>query len=216
MPLQDFRELVKDKPELLKEVEQVFGKAEAAEKIQSANTDISRERDDLKAKVGTLTTEKASLEGVKKDLELKLAEAGKGAKPDEAVLNGLKEQIANLQKTQTEAAEREAKAIQDKRAMELKSSIISAAGKAVNPNQVFALMQAEGLVGITDKGESFFHKRNEKGEPIALKAEEAVEAYLSSNAHLVKSSGNGGSGGNTNPATANPKSGLLEKPEAAL
>lgn len=214
MPLKDFQELVKDKPELLKEVEQVFDKAEAAAKIQQANQDISRERDDLKGKLATLTTEKSTLEGAKKDLETKLAEAQKGT-PDQAVLNGLKDQIATLQKAVDDEKADKAKAVQEQRATALKSAIVSAATNAINPNQVFALMQAEGLVGINDKGEAFYHKRNDKGEPIALKPEEAVSAFLTSNKHLEKSSGNGGSGGNPNPAVLK-DTGLLANPEAAL
>jgi len=215
MPIKDFQELLKEKPELLKEVEQVFEKAEAAAKIQTANQDLSRERDELKAKLGAAGTEKAALESVKKDLETKLAEAQKGT-PDQAVLNGLNDKIAALTKVVEDEKADKQKVIQEKRAADLKSAVVSAAGKAINPNQVVTLMQAEGLVGINEKGEHFYHKRNDKGEPIAQTPEEAVEAYLSSNAHLVKSSGNGGSGGNVNPATANPKSGLLERPEAAL
>jgi len=216
MLLKDLQELLKEKPELLKEVEQVFEKADNAAKIQTANQDLSRERDDLKAKLGTAGTEKATLESAKKDLETKLAEAQKGAgQMDPAVVRAYDEKIAGLTKRLDESEAAKAKEESNRKATELKSSIIAASGKAVNPNQVFALMQAEGLVGINEKGESFFYKRNEKGENVALPPDGAVEAYLSSNAHLAKSSGNGGSGGNPNP-TAIRGTGLLANPEAAL
>lgn len=217
MPLKDFQELAKDKPELLKEVEQVFEKAEAAAKIQTANQDISRERDDLKAKLATAGTEKAALEGTKKDLETKLVEALKATpgKPDEAVVNGLKEQLKTLADKVESSEKAAAKAVKDKQAMDLKNSILAASGEALNANQVFTLMTAEGLAGIKEDGTAFYHKLNAEGQPVALKPEEAVAAYLSSNLHLKKSSGNGGSGGNPNP-TAATATGLLANPEAAL
>lgn len=214
MPLKDFQELLKEKPELLKEVEQVFEKAEAVAKVQTANQEISRERDDLRTKLASAGTEKAAIESAKKDLETKLAEAQKGT-PDQAVLNGLNEKIAALTKVVEDEKAEKAKAVQEKRESDLQGSLISAAGKAINPKQVVALMKAEGLAGLSEKGEPFFIKRNAEGQPVALKAEEAVDSFLTSNAHLMKSSGNGGSGGNANP-TAPTVTGLLANPEAAL
>jgi DNA repair exonuclease SbcCD ATPase subunit len=215
MSLKEIQELVKDKPELLKELEQVFERAEASTKIQDANKDLVREREELKAKLVKAADEKTGLETAKKDLEGKLSEAGKGAKPDEAVINGLNDKIAKLEKAQQDLVDRETKAIQAKRETELKNAVLSAAGNAVDPNKVFVLMQAEKLIGIDDKGEAFFHKRGDKGEPIAQKPEEAVAAYLTANKFLEKSSGNGGSGGRPNPAVLK-DTGLLANPEAAL
>jgi hypothetical protein len=216
MPLNDLLALVPaDKPELLKELKETFELAGATQKVKDANADLTRQRESWEAKEKSWATEKAALEGQKKELEGKLTDAGKGAKPDEAVLNGLKDQIAKLEKAQQEATEREQKAIQSKRETELKNSIISAAGDAVDPNKVFVLMRAENLAGLDDKGEPFFHKRGDKGEPIAQKPEEAVAAYLAANKFLVKSSGNGGSGKTTNPTVAK-DTGLLANPEAVL
>jgi len=216
MPIKDFQELAKDKPELLKEIEQVFEKADNAAKIQTANQDISRERDELKTRLNGLTTEKTTLETVKKDLETKLADAQKsGAQVDPAIVRAYDEKIAGLTKRLDETEAAKAKEVSERRATELKSSILSVAGNAIDADQLFTLMQAKQLVGINEKGESFYYKRNEKGENVALQPKEAVDAYLNSNLHLKKSSGNGGSGGNPNP-TAATATGLMANPEAAL
>jgi predicted RNase H-like nuclease (RuvC/YqgF family) len=219
MPLADIQALIRthapDKPDLLKEVEQVFDQAGALQKVKDANADLTRQREDLEKQVREAKAALPALETQKKDLEARLAEVQKGIKPDEAVVNGFKEEISKLTKRLNDADAEKATALQKQQSTELQNSVISAAGKAINPKQVFALMQTEGLVGIKD-GSAFFHKLNEQGQPVALKPEEAVESFLKQNPHLEKASGTAGSGGNPNPATANPKSGLLDKPEAAL
>lgn len=219
MPLADIQALIKahaaDKPDLLKEVEQAFDQAGALEKVKQANADLSRQREDLEKQVREAKATGTSLEAAKKDLEAKLAAAQNGIKPDEAVINGFKEEITKLTQRLNDADAEKATALQKQQGTELQNAVLTAAGKAINPKQVFALMQTEGLVGIKD-GSPFFHKLNEQGAPVALKPEEAVESFLKANPHLEKSSGTAGSGGNPNPATANPKSGLLENPVAAL
>jgi alanyl-tRNA synthetase len=220
MPLKDFEVLVADKPELLKEVKEVFDQAAAVLKVKEANADLTKQREawektekDLKDKVG-------SYENQKKDLETQLAEAKKQStiKPDEAVVRGLQEQIANLTKAQTEAKAREDKAIQEKRLSDLNSKVIGAAGKAINPAHVLALMKTEELVGLKEDGSEYFYKLNEKSEKVALSPAEAVEDFLKKNGHLEKGSGNGGGGGNPKPPPGGGKteSGLLDNPEAYL
>lgn len=213
MPIQDIRELVKDKPELLKELDQVIDLAGASQKLKDANADLVKQRETFEKNEREL---KASFENTKKDLETKLADALKGGKTDDAVVNGLKEQLKQLAEKVETSEKLAAKAAKDKQAMELKSSIISAAGDAISAEKVFTLMTSEGLVGVKEDGTPFYHKLNAEGQPVALKPEEAVSAYLAANEFLKKPSGTLGTGGNPSNGAPNPKTGRLENPEAAL
>lgn len=223
MPIADFQTLVKahipaeQQAALLKEVEQVFDTAGATEKVKQANADLTKQREewekrekDLKAKEATYT----ALETEKKALEAKVAELQK-AGPDQAVLNGLNEKIADLTKRLNDKDEEAKKSAQERLAADLKSAVVSAAGDANDPAKVFILMQAEGLAGIKDD-KPFFYKLNEKKEPVALEPQEAVKAYLDGNPYLKKSSGTGGSGTQPKNPGAQPQSGLIDNPEALL
>lgn len=200
MPVTDFQELVKahipaeKQGELLKEVEQVFDKASAAEKIQTANKDLTTQREALEKEVQAAKATQATFETTKKDLETRLEAAMKG-KIDLAEVNAIKEELKSV-KTEWEKAKADtAQAVKDKAETDLKNAVLGAAATAKNPGQVFTLMKAEGRVGFKEDGKTpIFLKFNDKGEPIALKAEDAVEAFLVENEHLRAASGTRGSG----------------------
>jgi peptidoglycan hydrolase-like protein with peptidoglycan-binding domain len=202
MPIEQILEIeaIKSNPGLVQELKDAFDKASALETVKKANADITAERETLKNE--------------KKDLAAKLEDAkkGGGATPE---LRALQEQLADLTQKWNQAEEKATKAERANKAAELKSSVVSAASSAISPNQVFALMQTEGLVGHGEEGKPFYHRINEKGEPVAAKPDEAVAAFLKSNPHLEKASGSQGSGKqpNTNGTT---QTGLLKDPMAYL
>lgn len=181
MPIEQITELLKDKPDLIQEVKDAFDKASATEKVKQANADITAERETLKNE--------------KKDLLAKIA-AAKGDGSSNAELNALKEDFAKLQSDIKSANEKADKATREKLSTDLRNDVVTAAApEAINAGQVFALMQAEGLVGYGEDQKPFFNRINDKGEPVKAKSPgEAVQAFLKSNPHLAKSSGNGGSG----------------------
>lgn len=178
MPIEQLREVLKENPDLLKEVEDAYDKAGALEKVKLANADLAKERDELK--------------GREKDLKTQIA-AAKAEGVSLADLTALKDELATVQAEIKTAREERERAVTERLASDLKSSVIAAAGKAQKPDQVFALMLAEGLVGTKD-GKPFFHKLNDKGEPATAKPDEAVASFLKANPHLEKASGAQGSG----------------------
>jgi chromosome segregation ATPase len=182
------------KEDLVKEVESTYDAAGAKEKVQEANKDLTTQREtwesekkDLKGQIGTLESKIKTLEGGgdNKTAELQ-AQLDKAKGELEALTNRMDTEKAEAQK-----AKRDAKV------NELKSSIVGVAGsdkgKAVNPNQVYALMEAEGLVSLNDKNEPIYN-RIKDGKTETATAEEAVLSFLEANPHLVASSGKQGSG----------------------
>jgi len=194
MPIEQILELAKDKPDLIQEIKDFFDKAGALEKVKLANTE--------------LTTGRETLEKEMKDLKAQIAAAKKGGgTADNAELNALKEDFTKLQADIKAANDKAEKATREKLETDLRNDIVTAAApKAINAGQVYALMTAEKLVGYAEDGKPYFHRVNDKGEAVKAKSPgEAVEAFLKSNAHLEKSSGNGGSGGKTNQTGASGK-----------
>ena len=203
MPIEQILELLKDSPDLIQEVKDHFDRAGALDKVKGANLE--------------LTTQRTAWENEKKDLKAQIAAATKGDGTGNAELNALKEQLATLTADIQAAKATADKATKDKLTTDLRNDIVTAAApKSINAGQVFALMQTEGLVGYGEDGKPFYHRVNDKGEPVKAKnAGEAVEAFLKSNAHLEKSSGNGGSGRETK-TTGTSVTGLLANPEGFL
>lgn len=201
MPIEQITELLKDKPELIQEVKDIFDRASALDTVKKANSDLTTERETWKTE--------------KKDLQAKIA-AKKEDGTGNAELNSLKEQLAALTEAHKASEEKAKKATQDKLSTDLRNDIVTAAApEAINASQVFALMQAEGLTGYGEDGKAFYHRVNDKGEPVKAKSPaEAVQAYLKSNPHLAKSSGNEGSG--KKPDKTGATTGLLENPMALL
>jgi predicted RNase H-like nuclease (RuvC/YqgF family) len=203
MPITDFQELVKahvpaDKQAaLLQEVEQTFDKAGAAAKIQEANADLVRKRDELekdakrvKELEGTLTAAKTE----KEQLEARLKSAQEG-KVDLAEVNALREELKTVKDSIAKSETEKLQALKEKAESDLRNAVLGAAVKAKNPGQVFTLMKAEGRVGFKEDGKTpFFVKLNAEGQPVALKVEDAVEAFLAENEHLRAASGTKGSG----------------------
>lgn len=192
MPIEQILELLKDKPDLIKEVTDIADRASAVEKVKLANAE--------------LTTGRATLEAEMKTLKAQIANA-KGDGSSNAELNALKEDLAKLQADIKAANDKAESATREKRDTDLRNDIVTAAApKAINAGQVFALMTAEKLVGYGEDGKAFFHRVNDKGEIVKAKNPgEAVDAFLKSNTHLEKSSGNGGSGGQPTKPGANGK-----------
>jgi len=181
MPIEQILEIeaIKSNPGFVQELKDAFDRASALEKVKQANAD--------------LTGQRSTWESEKKDLTTKLAEATKtgGATPE---LRALQEQLAAVQAEMKSAKDAEAKAVGEKRVTDLKNSVVGAATSAISPNQVYALMQTDGLVGHGEDGKAFYHRINERGEPVAAKPDEAVAAFLKSNPHLERASGTQGSG----------------------
>jgi len=182
------------KDDLIKEVESTYDSAGAKDKVQEANKDLTTQREtwetekkDLKSQVDTLSGKIKTFEGGGDSQTAELKSQLDSAKTQ---LESLTNRI-DSEKTERQTLARSAKAT------ELKSSIIGAAGsdkaKAVNPNQVYALMQAEGLVSLNDANEPVIN-RVKDGKTENATADEAVTSFLEANPHLVASSGNQGSG----------------------
>jgi len=184
MPKEQILEMLKDNPDFIQEINDAFGKAEALEKVKQANAEIIAERETLK--------------NDKRDLQAKIANAQKDSGSGNAELNALKEQLAAVQ-GEIQAAKSEAdKARSEKRDTDLKNSVVGlevAAKRSYNPNQLFTVMLADGLVGHGEDGKPYYHRINDKGEPVKAKSpEEAIDAFLKLNPHMEKSSGAQGSG----------------------
>lgn len=199
MPIADFQELVKahvpaDKQAgLLEEVGQVFDKAGAAIKIQEANTQLVEDRKTLETTVKTLTAERATLDTDKKTLEGRLKSALEG-KVDLAEVNAIREELKTVKEGIAKSDAEKQAALKSQAETELMNTVLGAATTAKNPDQVFILMKAKGLVGFKEDGKPFFVKFNAEGQPVALKPVEAVEAFLAENEHLRAASGTKGSG----------------------
>ena len=189
MPINDILAALEGKPDLAKEVTDTFALAAAAEKIKTANADLIKEREEGKS---NLSAEKKKVA----ELEAKIKEgAGSG---DKAELNQALERLAALEKSAKDSEERAKKADAEKRDTDLQNAVLAAAGEALKPEQVFTLMRSEGLIGHTEDGKPFYHRRNDKNEPVAGSPQEVMDWYLTTNAHLKKPSGNAGSGDNKN------------------
>lgn len=177
MELDKILEAFKDNPEAQTAIKAKFELADAAEKIKLANADLTKQREAW--------------------------EAEKKAKPSAsgnlADINALAEQLRTIQTELEKEKSEKAKALNESRQKDLKSSIIALAsqGKAKKPDQIVKLLLADGLVGHKEDGTPYFHKLNEKGEPVSAKPEEVVNWYLGQNLHLVDGSGTQGSGSNT-------------------
>ena len=209
MPKEQILEIVKDKPELVKEVEEVFGRAEAAGKIQEANADLTKQRD-------TWATAEKSLKGEVQKLTDQVKAANlPGSGVSQADLNAMKEQLQTVQGELATEKQARTKAESERVDAEVKSSIIGVATEAADPDALFVLMQARGLVGKDAEGKSFIRRLNEKGEQVTCKSSEAVADFLDKNKFLKKSSGSQGSGGQpTNTGTTG--AGLLKDPASFL
>jgi hypothetical protein len=197
MPLKDFEEFTKDKPELAKELADVYDKAGAHPTLTANKKD--------------LTTQRATWETEKKDLQKQLKEAQEAGEKSPLVLQLKKDlEAVNLRlNTSDEAAK---KATAEKLDSDLESHIVGSAGTAFNPKQVAALMRAEGLAAVKE-GKVEFYTKDSAGQLVLAKTHgEAVDAYLKGNAHLVKPSNEGGSGEQTNRGGGGGDSKLLSNP----
>ena len=193
MALADILELVKDKPELVKEITETYGLADASGKIKTANAELTGQRD-------TWKSEKADLEKQIKDAK---EAGGKNSDPEIRALNERLEALGTeVQSWKSKAEQAEAK----KAETELRNDFVSAATRADAPNkaarvdELFVIMKHAGLVGHDADGKAFFHKLNAAGEHVACKPSEAVDAYLKLNAHHAAPSGTQGSGKKPNSA----------------
>lgn len=164
-----------------------------ASEVKNIKETLSQRENDIKA-----------INAIKEDLlnqkkAWKIDKEATVSKPD---YNALAEQLDNIkkdlesEKTIRTSKEKEADSARlESLTKDLRSSVISVAStvKAINPQQVFLLMQGEGLIGLKD-GKLFFNKLNEAGEATTSTAEEATKTYLDKNKHLISPSGNVGTG----------------------
>ena len=180
------------KDDLIKEIESTYDSAGAKDKVQEANKDLTSQRE-------AWETKEKELKGQIDTLQGKIVSGGSDDKSTalQSQLDSANEKLESLtNRLDTDKTERQTLARSAKES-ELKGSIIAAAGsdkaKAVNPNQVYALMQAEGLVSLDDENKPIIN-RVKDGKKENATADEAVEAFLEANTHLVAASGNRGSG----------------------
>ncbi len=137
-------------------------------------------------------------------------------------LNLVETKLNDWEKKYTEAEEKLKNKELEVLNTNIKTAVVSAAAKAVDPTKVHTLMVAEGLVGLKDgkdgAKEPFFHILNDKNEHLtANSAEEAVAKYLEKNNYLLAPQGAPGlgrkhTGGGT---TTNPGSAVPNRQEAA-
>lgn len=178
MDLDKILEAFKDQPEAQAAIKSKFELADAAEKIKNSNLDLTRQREEWE----------------KKEADYKKAKPSTGG--SSADLNAALERIATIESELQKEKTEKVKAVTESRNKDLRSTVISKAGelRAKKSDQVFHLMQAEGLIGFKEDGSSFYHRKNDKGEPVAVDANESINWYLNQNPHLVDSSGNQGPG----------------------
>jgi len=180
MALADILDLVKDKVELAEEIKKTYGAAEALEKVRANNADLIKQRESWDNEKKTLSDELKSLKS-----------SNSNASPPE--IRALEEKLSQLSEKLDAAEKTASNAMLEKMSTDLKNAVLASATTAISPNQVYALMAAEGLVGHKD-GKAFFYRTNATGEMVAVKSSDAVEAYLKSNPHLAKPSEAVGSG----------------------
>lgn len=203
MALEEVLELVKDNQALVDEIKQVYDKAGALDKVKTANADLTRQREELEARVKAAEGERDGLKG-------QIDQLKSGKSPELLALEEKVEKITgDLEAERKARAEAESARI----AESLKSSIISLANDSVNPNQVFSLMVSEGLVGHAE-GKPFYHRLNEKGEKVAADPKGAYEAYTKANPHLLKASGVSGAGSAPSNSGGQTNDGLLDSETA--
>lgn len=181
-------ELVKADPELLAYVTQIEESASKADKMKTLNDSIVSERDGLKKTI--------------KDLEEK-TKNGTNTVNDDAVLNAMKAKVEELTGKIDGLVKERDTAVSDKKATDLKNSIVSAASthKALKPDDLFVLMQAKKLVGYDDNGNAFYHKINAAGQPEATTAEEAIKAIKVTDPNYFGAAAAGGVGSTPSTAT---------------
>lgn len=166
MELAEIETLVKDNPE-------------AVAAIKAANERLGK-FGDLEAKASgaeKLAQDIANLKAVNDDLLKQKDEWKKGHTGSQAEHNALLERqkateakLEEMSKALKAADEEKAKAITEGRQTDLKAKVMAAASeaKAIRPEEEFIILQAKGLIGHDDKGQPFFHKLNDKGEPVKV------------------------------------------------
>ena len=180
-------------PDLLKTVQDMDVKASKVDELLPKVEAAKKLGEDLEA------VKRVNLDLIEQRKTWKIDKEATVSKPD---YNALAEQLDNIkkdlesEKTIRTSKEKEADSARlESLTKDLRSSVISVAStvKAINPQQVFLLMQGEGLIGLKD-GKLFFNKLNEAGEATTSTAEEATKTYLDKNKHLISPSGNVGTG----------------------
>ncbi len=146
--------------------------------LKSTNADLVKQRDTWKA--NGKNTDSPEYRALQEQIE-----EGK------TQLKAITDEMAAAKAQATEAQVQ-------KRETDLKSSIISAAGKskATEPEDIHILLKARALIGHKEDGAPFFNKLNDKGEKVAVtSAEEVVTWLATSRKDLFQGSGITGTGG---------------------
>lgn len=171
--LAPIEEALKESPNALNLVK---GIVDVANKVRAANKDLD----------GKYRSTKVELENVKSKQNV----------VPKAEYNTLESRFAELEanfnKSQAETkAEKQRNARSD-----LKSTVISEAARlgAFDPEDVFHLMEARGLVGLKEEDNSHIFIKKEGGKDFAVISTDAVKHFLDSKPELVKGSDANGSG----------------------
>lgn len=194
MELAEIEALVKDNPD-------------AVAAIKAATESLGK-LPDLEAKVGALAKleqDVTNLKTVNADLLTQKDQWKKGQTGSQAEYNALLEKIAASDKKIEElsagiqAKDAEAtKAQAEKRETDLKALAIAAASsaKALRPDEEYIILKAKGLIGHDEKGQAFYHKLNDKGEPVKVKdAKELMDWWIGSDKTRQSAGGPQGVGG---------------------
>jgi hypothetical protein len=202
MDINDINKLLEASPEGLAYVTSLVEKAKLADELAPKVEEYKTQVTNLESIKTDLVTQRDNLKKKDKTTSENTVDIAKYNALDEQ-LKAVTEKIAGIE---AKSKENEAKAVaatMESINKDLKSAIVSASSthKAINPGQVFILMQGENLAGVKD-GKPFFYKLNEKGQPVDSTAEEATKSYLDKNLHLVGSSGVSGTG-NQHTGTGN-------------
>jgi hypothetical protein len=171
----------KDSPELLAELKSTLETAGNAESISTNNKELAAQRKKMEKDMA--------------DLQSKLDEHSKSNKKkvDPADHAAVLERMESLEAKLAAADERAIKAEQSAVDKDISNQIIAHATDSNDPEAVLTLMRAKGLVGVNE-GKTFFHKLDDKGNPVSADPKAAVAAFLEKNTYLRKSSGTQGAG----------------------
>lgn len=194
MELAELETIVKDNPDA---VAAIKAASEKLGKIPELETKLGE--------ASKLVHDVANLKAINDDLLKQKEEWKKGATGTQAEYNALIERqkatetkLDEVSGKLTAAEEEKAKAISESREANLKTSVTTAATavNALRPEEEFIILKAKGLVGHDDKGKEFFHKLNEKGEPVKVSsAKELLEWWIGSDKTKQAAGGKPGVGG---------------------
>lgn len=204
---------------------EVFDKADAKDKVQKANQEISSEREKLKEEIkaikDALTQKEKELESVKvnalsEDEKKKIADLkSKGMTPEnEAKFNSLMQKVQEFEETlkkERDARESNEKLLKESKKSEryqaLKNKVIGALSekRILGDNAKIALsfLESEGMIKLNENDDGTFSESfviQKDGKPFDVKLEDLASEIATKHENLVMSSGRQGAGDSYTPS----------------